>query len=413
MKIFFSLLLVSLTAVITASAQDFNYYFSDKTLRLDYIFTGSATTQHIALDGMMVEPHWYGKRHRLSEIPIEGNGQITVMDHKTHTVIYKNSFSTLFQEWQQEPEARKVEKSFENVFLVPMPKDTIDVRVDLRDNHRKVCATLEHCVNPKDILIRHIGEGNITPYVFLQEAADTTRSMHLAYLAEGYRQEEMDEFVSDAKHAMEWLFTYEPFKSHRNKFTIVAVKSPSIDSGASEPGKGIWKNTALHSHWDTNYSERYLTTSSLKDMHDLLAGIPYEDVIVLVNSNRYGGGGIYNSYLLSTVHNKWSKPVVVHEFGHSFAGLADEYAYDNDDVNIYPLDVEPWERNITTLVDFHNKWEKLIGKDPKAGLYEGAGYKPKGVYRAYYDCRMRTNEYPEFCAVCKQAIKDIIDFYTK
>lgn len=409
--LFFLQFFVLVVSVI--DAQNFNDYFEDKTLRLDYVFSGTATTQHIALDEMMVEPHWYGKRHRLAEIPVEGNGQIIVKDHKTQNVIYKNSFSTLFQEWQQEPEARKVEKAFENVFLIPLPKDSVDISIELRDNRRNVCAKLRHCVNPKDILIRHIGERNVTPYTILQEAADTTKCIHLAYVAEGYKASEMNTFIKDAKQAMEWLFTYEPFKSLRNRFSIVAVLSPSIDSGASEPGKGIWKNTALHSHWDTNYSERYLTTSALKDMHNILAGIPYEDIIVLVNSNRYGGGGIYNSYLLSTVHNQWSKPVVVHEFGHSFAGLADEYAYDNDDVNIYPLDVEPWERNITTRVDFHNKWEKLIGKDPKAGLFEGAGYKPKGVYRAYYDCRMRTNEYPEFCRVCKKAIKDIIDFYTK
>ena len=199
----------------------------------------------------------------------------------------------------------------------------------------------------------------------------------------------------------------------RDRFNIVAVKSPSKDSGASEPGKGIWKNTALHSHWDTNYSERYLTTSNLKDMHDLLAGTPYEHILVLVNSERYGGGGILNSYLLSTIHNKWSKPVVVHEFGHSFAGLADEYAYENEEVNMYPLDVEPWEKNITTKVNFKGKWEEMIGKKPGVGLVEGGGYKMKGVYRACNDCRMRTNEIPEFCPACQKALRDLINFYTE
>lgn len=201
---------------------------------------------------------------------------------------------------------------------------------------------------------------------------------------------------------MEALFAHEPFKGMRDRFNIVAVKSPSKESGASEPGKGIWKNTALHSHWDTNYSERYLTTSNLKDMHDLLAGTPYEHILVLVNSERYGGGGILNSYLLSTIHNKWSKPVVVHEFGHSFAGLADEYAYENEEVNMYPLDVEPWEKNITTKVNFKGKWEEMIGKKPGVGLVEGGGYKMKGVYRACNDCRMRTNEIPEFCPACQR-----------
>ncbi|MBM6993247.1 MAG: peptidase M64 [Prevotella sp.] len=396
-----------------AMAQNFNDYFQDKTLRIDYIFSGDHNTQHIAVDELIVEPRWYGKRKRLADLPVEGNGQITVRDHKTQQVIYRNSFSTLFQEWQQEPEALHTEKSFENVFLVPMPKDTADITIDLRDNRRQISASQTHQVVPTDILIRPLGYRDVTPFELLQQAEDTTNCIHLAYLAEGYRPEEMDVFIADARTAMEALFAHEPYKSMRRYFNIVAVKSPSVDSGASEPGKGIWKNTALHSHWDTNYSERYLTTSHLKDMHDLLAGTPYEHILVLVNSDRYGGGGILNSYILSTMHNKWSKPVVVHEFGHSFAALADEYAYENDEVNMYPLDVEPWEKNITTKVDFHGKWENLIGKDKKAGLYEGAGYKLKGVYRGYYDCRMRTNEIPEFCPACQQATRQLIEFYVK
>ena len=402
-----------LLTTVGATAQDFDRYFQDKTLRIDYIFSGDRNTQHLALDELMVEPRWYGKRRRLAEVPVEGNGQITVRDHRTGRVIYRNSFSTLFQEWQQEPEALHTTKAFENVFLVPMPRDTADVTVDLHDNRRQVCARLTHQVVPTDILIRPIGQHGVTPYELLQQAADTANCIHLAYLAEGYRAEEMGAFIADARAAMEALFEHEPFKSSRSRFNIVAVKSPSAESGASNPGKGIWKNTALHSHWYTNYSERYLTTSRLKDMHDLLAGTPYEHILVLVNSDGYGGGGILNSYILSTTRNAWAKPVVVHEFGHSFAGLADEYAYDAEPVDLYPLDVEPWEKNITTRVDFRDKWENLLGKDKAAGFYEGAGYKLKGVYRAYEDCRMRTNETPEFCPACRQALQALIDFYTR
>ncbi len=404
---------LALLSCVSMTAQDFNQYFQDKTLRIDYIFSGTHDTQHIAVDELCVEPRWYGKRKRLSEVPIEGNGQVTVRDHKTQRVIYRNSFSTLFQEWQEEPEALHTEKSFENVFLVPMPKDTVDITLDLRNNRRQVSASLTHQVVPTDILIRPMGYRGVTPYETLQQAKDTNNCIHLAYLAEGYRPEEMGTFIEDAKTAMEALFTHEPFKSMRDRFSIVAVKSPSQESGASEPGKGIWKNTALHSHWDTNYSERYLTTSHLKDMHNLLAGTPYEHILVLVNSDRYGGGGILNSYILSTMHNKWSKPVVVHEFGHSFAGLADEYAYETEQVNMYPLDVEPWEKNITTKVDFKGKWENMIGKVPNVGLHEGGGYKMKGVYRACSDCRMRTNEIPEFCPACQKALCDLINFYTE
>lgn len=149
---------------------------------------------------------------------------------------------------------------------------------------------------------------------------------------------------------------------------------------------------------------------------------------MLVNSDKYGGGGILNSYNLTTCHQKWFKPVVVHEFGHSFAGLADEYAYEQEQIPMYPHDVEPWEKNITTLADFHGKWENMIDKKTKiptplskkekeavskVGVFEGAGYSVKGVYRGVQDCRMRINETPEFCPVCKKALQDLIDFYTK
>ena len=406
-------------------AQRFEDFFEDKTLRIDYNFAGNAHQQEIAVDQLNVSPHWFGKRQRLAELPLEGNGQITVRSHKTGQVIYRHSFSTLFQEWLSYPEAQNVRKSFENVFLVPMPKDTVDVTLDLRNNRREVMASLTHQVVPTDILIRRIGEKDVTPYETIQEAKDSQHCIHIAYLAEGYQQDEMSTFIDDVHVAMEALFEHEPFKSLRDRFHIVAVKAPSQESGTSEPGRGIWKNTALHSHFDTFYSDRYLTTLHLKDMHDWLAGIPYEHIIVLVNSGRYGGGGIFNSYNLTTTHHAKYRPVVVHEFGHSFCGLGDEYAYDIEEVPMYPKDIEPWEPNLTTLVDFPSKWQDLVDKKTpvptpltvqykdKVGVYQGAGYNVKDVYRPSQDCRMRTNEHPVFCPVCQRALTHLIDFYTK
>ena len=431
MKRIFILLL--LTISLNAVAQDFKQYFDDATLRIDYIFSGNAKHQAIAVDELYRLPHWFGKHERLSELPIEGNGQITVRDHRTQKVIYRNSFSTLFQEWLTYDEAKKPSsKSFENVFLVPYPKDSADVTVELRNNRREVTVSMTHLVAPQDILIRHMGERNVTPYETLQHAADPSRCIHIAYIAEGYTEAEMPVFIKDCRIAMEALFAHEPFKSMRQRFNIIAVKAPSAESGTSEPSKGIWKNTALHSHFDTFYSDRYLTTLHLKDLHNWLAGTPYEHIIVLVNTEKYGGGGILNSYNLSMAHNDYFKPVVVHEFGHSFAGLGDEYAYEKETINMYPTDVEPWEPNLTTLVDFHGKWENLINKKTpiptpqpadldkpnarrdkwKIGAYEPAGYAQHGVYRGFPDCRMRTNVHPEFCPVCTQALTRLIQFYT-
>ncbi|QVJ81084.1 Peptidase M64 N-terminus [Prevotella sp. khp1] len=400
-----------LLSYFSAQAQNFDDYFEDKTLRLDYTFAGDATRQQIFVDELVSLPRWYGRKQHLAELPLKGNGQITVRSLADGMVIYRHSFSSLFQEWVSTAEAKQTQKSFENVFLVPFPKSPVEIKVELFDYHDQVISCLTHKVDPKDILIRKAGERQITPHVTLQQAADTARCIRVAFVAEGYQQQEMDVFLNDCRIAMESLFEHEPFKQNQLKFNMVAVMPPSVESGTSEPNKGIWKNTPLGSHFDTFYSERYLTTLHLKKLHDVLAGIPYEHIIVLVNTDRYGGGGIYNSYNLTYAHGKHFRPVVVHEFGHSFGGLGDEYPYGDDDP-MYFADTEPWEPNLTTKHDFNGKWENLI-KDKKAGFIEGGGYLSKGVWRGYENCRMRTNEEPEFCLVCQQALQRLIDFYTK
>ena len=396
---------------IIADAQRFEDYFEDRTLRLDYTFAGCDVLHEIYVDELVSLPHWYGRRERLAELPLRGNGQITVRSKADSVVIYRHSFSTLFQEWLATDEAKHTQKSFENVFLVPFPKDPVEIKVELFDYHDRVVNSLTHTVDPKDILIRKAGEHSITPYDILQQAADTTRCIHIAFVAEGYTADKMDHYLNDCKAAIGSLFRHEPFKSMQDRFNIVALKSASEESGTSEPSKGIWRHTVLGSHFDTFYSDRYLTTLHLKRLHDVLAGTPYEHIIILVNTEHYGGGGIYNSYNLSYTGGKQFLPVVVHEFGHSFGGLGDEYAYGNDDP-MYFDDTEPWEPNLTTKATAFIKWENLI-KEGKAGLVEGGGYQEKGVWRGCENCRMRTNEEPDFCPVCQQALTSLIDFYTK
>ncbi|WP_033148758.1 M64 family metallopeptidase [Prevotella sp. P6B1] len=392
-------------------AQRFEDYFIDRTLRIDYTFAGNQTAQNIYVDELVSTPRWFGKRQRLSEVPLKGNGQIIVSCPDSHKVIYRNSFSTLFQEWLTTNEAKHTQKSFENVFLVPFPKQPVDITIELYDYHNRTNAKMTHRVDPKDILIRNTDSIGHTPYRTLLQATDTNRCIHIAFVAEGYQAHEMDTYLNDCRIAIESLFQHEPFKHLKGRFNIIAVESPSIDSGTSEPNKGIWKNTVLGSHFDTFYSNRYLTTLHLKKLHDVLSGTPYEHIIVLVNTERYGGGGIYNSYNLTYTHGRYFRPVVVHEFGHSFGGLGDEYPYGDDDP-MYFADTEPWEPNLTTKHDFKGKWENLI-REGKAGFVEGGGYLTKGVWRGFENCRMRTNEEPEFCLVCQQAIQNLIDFYTK
>ena len=400
-----------LASSLYTSAQRFEDYFDDRTLRLDYTFAGDDVLLEIYVDELVSLPHWYGRRQRLAELPLRGNGQITVRSKVDNMVIYRHSFSTLFQEWLATDESKHTQKSFENVFLVPFPKAPVEIKVELFDYHNEVVNSLTHTVDPKDILIRKAGERSVTPYDVLHQAGDTSRCIRIAFVAEGYTANEMDHYLDDCRKAIGSLFNHEPFKSMQDRFQIIAVKSASEESGTSEPSKGIWRNTVLGSHFDTFYSDRYLTTLHLKRLHDVLAGTPYEHIIILVNTPHYGGGGIYNSYNLSFTGGEKFLPVVVHEFGHSFGGLGDEYTYGNDDP-MYFDDTEPWEPNLTTKATAFIKWENLI-KAGKAGLYEGGGYQEKGVWRGCENCRMRTNEEPEFCPVCQQALKELINFYTE
>ena len=395
---------------LAAQAQVFDEWFCDRTLRLDYVFAGDVQHQQIYVDQLVQMPRWYGRRTRLAELPLAGNGQITVRSHRTQQVIYRHSFSTLFQEWLTTDEAKHTQRSFENVFLVPFPLDTVDITVQLFDFHNHVQATMTHTVSPSDVLISRQGERLVSPYVTLQQAADTTRCIHIAYVPEGYTADQMPQYLDHCRQAMKALFRHEPFKSLRPRFNIIALATPSVDSGVSIPGKGLWLNTVLGSHFDTFYVPRYLTTLHLKQLHNLLAGTPYEHIIILANTPNYGGGGIYNSYNLSYTGGDKFEPVVVHEFGHSFGGLGDEYPYGEEDP-MYFADTEPWEPNLTTLHDFSQKWQNLIDQG-RASLIEGGGYQTKGVWRGQADCRMRTNEEPDFCPVCQQALERLIRFYT-
>ena len=471
---------MTLCGMLTLNAQPYDQYFEDATLRLDYIFAGNVKEQHIYLQEMKRQERWAGRKSRLAENFLNGNGQLTVRDHATKTVIYVTTFSTLFQEWLQYDEAKKVDKAFETSYNVPFPKQPIDVTVTLTNNHQAVVAEMTHTVNPNDILIRRIGDNGIPfHYVWKGQPAhalgnshpqsrdaneprngkgrnytaseydpfagvDITSCIDLAIVAEGYTEAQMGKFYSDCQRAVDALFAWEPFKSLKNRFNVVAVAAPSREAGPTVPHKGVWHNTPAGSHYDTFYMDRYLMSQDMHKIYDLLSGVPFEHIMVMVNSDTYGGGGIYNQVTFATSDHPTFKQVFVHEFGHSYGGLADEYAYDDMDSEWYPADTEPWEPNITTLKDFSSKWEDMMPKkqpiptplDPKVpnfklidpsdqkamaalnkatqvvGVFEGAGYQSKGCYRPAQECRMKINEVQDFCPVCTRAIQRITDFYT-
>lgn len=426
MKRLIPLLISALMTLPMMSEVNFDEYFSDRTLRVDYVFSGTAAGHTISVDGLSMTEGWWGRRVNLDCLPVAGNGRIEMLDSLTGKVIYRMSFSSLFSEWLTQDEAKVTPRAFENTFLLPMPRRTAVVNIDLSDMRLTVTARMSHVVNPSDILIARREVDYSIPTRYVHYSGNAREKIDVAILAEGYMREECDSFFVHANKAVASILSHEPFTRYADRFNFIAVATPSDDSGVSVPRFGEWKSTAFSSHYSTFYSNRYLTTRHVKSIHDALSGIPYEHIIILANDMEYGGGGIYNSYTLTTSRNPKFWPVVTHEFGHSFGALADEYYYDNDVMtDSYPKDVEPWERNITTLVDFHGKWENLVPEQTPvptpaeeaekygAGIVEGAAYSSKGIYRSADQCRMRSNTYSSFCPACRQAIERMILFYTQ
>ena len=409
-------------------AQTFEEHFAERTLRVDYIFAGDATEQSVYLHSLSATEGWYGRRHNLDMLPIEGDGQLTMTDVATGKVIYRTSFSSLFQEWITQPEATTVHKAFEFTLQVPLPLAEADITLRLANSKMEQLALHTHRLNPADILIRSKVGTTPTPHTYIHRGGSPEEAIDVVIVAEGYTAEEMPTFRADAQAAVDALFSYKPFDSHKENFNFVAVESPSADSGVSIPRSGEWRTTAVGSHFDTFYTDRYLTTSEVFALADLLEGIAWEHIIILANTDTYGGGGIYNSYTLTTAHHPLFAPVVVHEFGHSFGGLADEYFYEQDNLTMNPLraDREPWQQNITNLADFGSKWADMLPegtevpteptkraeKNYTVGLYEGGNYVSKGVYRPAVVCRMRDNKATRFCPVCERALERMIEFYT-
>lgn len=420
--------IVALASVAMASAQTFEDYFMDKTLRIDYTFAGNSTEQYVALRELSSTDGWWGRRVNLDNVPLKGNGDLTLYDAESGKVVYKTSFSSLFQEWITTPEAATITKSFEFTILVPMPHKSVTAELVLRDNTGKE-SKLRHTVSPDDRLIRDRSKQSALPYRYLHQGGDSKECIDVVILAEGYTQKEMKTFYEDARIATEEILSYEPFKSHADKFNFIAVESISKDSNVSVPQDEAWRETAVGSNFLTFYMDRYLTSGNVYAMYDLATNIPCEHFIILANTDTYGGGGIYNSYTLTTAHHSAFRPVVVHEFGHSFGGLGDEYFYlstDNND-EMHSLSHEPWEPNITTLVDFDSKWADMVEKGIEiptkvteertknytVGVYEGGGYRAKGIYRPTDVCRMRNNTAERFCPVCERALERVILHQTK
>lgn len=397
---------------LTAKAQDvYNQHFSSERLRVDFVFAGDATSQTAFLKSLNRETLWAGSRTNLIDQFGYGEYYFKAFD-KNGTLLFSTGFSSLFQEWRATLEAHNVKKAFATSVWMPFPKEEIEIKLYARNAKLGMYDEIFSAfVDPNDTMI--VSPPSLCTAELLEENGAIEKKIDLVFVAEGYSNEEIGKFRSDAARFTEYLFDYEPFKSRRSDFNIWILPCVSVDSGVDIPQNGIWKNSALNSTFNTFYTDRYLTILDYQQLVDVLANVPFDTIYAIANTEKYGGGGIYNYYGLSMSDHKYSKPVFVHEFGHSFAGLGDEYYDSSTSYNeFYPLNVEPWEPNVTTKVDFGSKWEDMMGQDG-VGLFEGAGYSAKGLYRPVDECRMFNNTAPAFCPVCQRAINRKIDFYTK
>lgn len=421
-----NLLTILLSLVSVAVFAQFDKYFENRTMRVDYYHVGDSRNDYYYIDEVIAEPYWGGSLVNLIDDTNFGKYLVKVLDKVSGTLIYSRSYSTLFGEWQTVDEARTVQKSFSESVVFPYPKAAVTVVFCTKAFETgKYVEKYRYDINPDDVcLIKHDNRHKYPVYEVLK-GGDANRKVDIVIVPDGYTAAQMSQFKKDCEKFKNEFFKYEPYTSHKNDFNIHAVLAPSQESGVDEPCKGIWKNTIVScSYWSLG-SERYLMTTDNKTLRDVAANAPYDQIYILVNSTKYGGGGIFNWYCTGVNSNKMAGKIIVHEFGHGFAGLGDEYVGGSEYNDFYNLKLEPADPNVTTLVDFDSKWKDMVEQgtpvptpatseyNDKVGVYEGAGYLRKGLYRPMQDCLMNHFGCDAFCPVCQRAIVKMIEFYCK
>jgi hypothetical protein len=411
-------------------------WFTDEAMRVDLHHTGTDREEAYSLDRAVREPLWPGTRAHLVDPTGLGKYRFRVLDAAGGTLLFSQGYCTLFGEWQATEEATKLKRrrTFEEAVRFPYPRRKIVLAIDRREDRagpdgRGAFREIYRVdIDPASHLVGQELRYRQYPLVEVHRSGDPRRRIDILVLGDGYTAAEMDKYRRDLRRFAAILLAQEAFARNRHLINIWGLEVPSRESGTDEPRKGIYRDTALGTSFNTFDSERYLTTSHDRDLREIAANAPYDTLYVMVNTSRYGGGGIYNLWAVFPSDNEYDEYVFLHEFGHSFAGLGDEYfdsatAYDED---FYPRGVEPWEPNLTALLPGKPlKWAGIVPQgtplptpDDEAhaavvGAFEGAGYKAKGLYRPYRDCKMFHKGLVPFCPVCAQAFEAVIGLYAE
>ena len=404
---------------------EFDSWSTGERMRVDLTFAGNHDTTMVFLNKVKKEPEWGGSRTNLLDWLNLGHFEARIFDKESNWLLFSRGFSTIWEEWQTTAESKVRNKSMSGSVIFPYPKEEIVFELHMRDGRNRFIKVFSLDIDPASIFI----ESNLSydfPVKKLTDHGDPRNNVDIVFVAEGYTADQMSDFEVDVKEFSAHLFDEEPFSEYQDRFNIWAVYSESVDEGTDIPGDSIWKNTILNTNFYTFGSERYLMTYDFSLVSDVVAGVPYDQIFILVNTKKYGGGGIYNNYCVGSSGNPLSRVVMVHELGHGLGGLGDEYYSSSTSYEeFYDLAVEPWEPNLTTLVDFESKWADMVDEDTpiptpsekkyrdKTGVFEGGGYVAEGVYRPAYNCLMKSNKAKGFCEVCKKVLTGMIIWHTE
>jgi len=358
------LFLLSLLSAQLPETIKFDEFYLDQTLRIDIYHSGDAKSELITLDQLYRYDTWAGSRTHLLDMLDHGNYYVKVYDPVAARLIFSHGYDSYFGEYKtSDPALQGMTRTYQESIMIPVPRKTVHLVIEERDHQNQLHELFNTEIDPATNTIIH--ENFTDPSVQVMNShysGDPHEKADIVIIGEGYTLNEENKFKIDLKWCTQLLLSHPPYKFMPDKFNIYGIYSPSQESGVDEPDAGIFKNSVLNATFNSLGSERYLLTEDNKTMRDLAAHVPYDVVVIMVNHDRYGGGGIYNLFCTFTTDNQWHEYLFLHEFGHSFAGLADEY-YTSDVAynDFYPRGVEPVEPNITALLDPANiKWKNLL-----------------------------------------------------
>jgi hypothetical protein len=430
-KILITLILIALNIALLAQNNDnknspivFNQYFKDTTLRIHYWHIGNAHFERFKLNSYHAGAGWYGTHASLIEPNRYGDILFEAFDFATNRLIYSRSYSSLFMEYSTTERAKTDTGSFEEVIILPMPKRKIRYTFTTCSRSNESQLQYENYYDPATEKPQPFEKQHKTSDLHI--GGDAKQSLDILFIPEGYAKRNRKELRTDMKRFADYIIRCSPYKECADKINIRAIEAFSKESGVTNPNEGVFKKTLLNCSYNVLDLDRYLMCLNVWKLHEIADDAPYDILVIIVNSSKYGGGGIYNYYCTVNNEGQHSDYVVVHELGHLLGGLADEYYSSEVSVqDFYPPNVEPKEPNLTTLVDFASKWQSMLKPNVpvptpmtlefqnELGVFEGGGYVKHGVYRPWRNCTMKEIIYNHFCPVCTKVIREVIDYYAE